>query len=695
MILEKITLVNFRQFYGSQSIDFATDPMRNVTLIHAENGFGKTTILNAFRWALHGNSSLSSDFEKPDALVNEHATREKGDDAEAKVELVFKRDEQKVIVIRSITRGREKSGSDQGQLQVYIKTEQGVTRSPENPQNEIRSIIPPGITEFLFFNGESIDNFAREESSADVAGAIRLMMGLELLQRAIDDLQNQSVLGKFRKELRDKASDEKAELISRQEKLEDDSKSKDEERRTVLAEIEALDLEITSIDNKLASNKDARDLQNKRTQLESDIITMQGTIQQLDKELLAKVQDDAYVLLLEKVIPKANELIDKWRADGQIPAQVLDTFLKDLLKAGKCICQRDLAEGSAYTQAVKKLLNIAGDQNFNTAAGELDRTIGNITGSAGKIKESIEDLNRQRLGKTAALRRLREEREQVSRQLGNKEDNSVAELEERRRKASRDRDDFMIKKGAIDVTLQGLAADIKKLKEDISALADDEREAILAQRRVTAIDETISTLRSILDHETRELIPELEKEINIHFPKAVNQSGYWAEIDADFSIKVRKSESGVAEPGNKHAHIVAKNQALRQALSLCFIGSLVHLAGKRSKLPTILQGLTESSYPIVMDSPFGSMDSGTQAAVATIIPQLAPQVVAMVSSSQYQGAVASTLESAKNVGKRYLLRYKGNQLPHEKAKRSMDINGAEVKLFETSEFEHTEIINLS
>ena len=47
MILEKMILENFRVFEGTQEIVFSNDPIKNVTIIHAENGFGKTTLLKA------------------------------------------------------------------------------------------------------------------------------------------------------------------------------------------------------------------------------------------------------------------------------------------------------------------------------------------------------------------------------------------------------------------------------------------------------------------------------------------------------------------------------------------------------------------------------------------------------------------------------------------------------------------------
>ena len=45
MILEEIRITDFRCFYGETSILFSEDPDQNVTIIYAENGVGKTTLL--------------------------------------------------------------------------------------------------------------------------------------------------------------------------------------------------------------------------------------------------------------------------------------------------------------------------------------------------------------------------------------------------------------------------------------------------------------------------------------------------------------------------------------------------------------------------------------------------------------------------------------------------------------------------
>src|SRR5258708_36673047 len=54
MKFERITLENFRQYYGQESLDFAKDNRRRVTVIHGVNGAGKTSLFLAINWCLYG-----------------------------------------------------------------------------------------------------------------------------------------------------------------------------------------------------------------------------------------------------------------------------------------------------------------------------------------------------------------------------------------------------------------------------------------------------------------------------------------------------------------------------------------------------------------------------------------------------------------------------------------------------------------
>ena len=75
MLIKSITLNNFRQFKGKQTLEFSTDTEKNVTVLLGDNTFGKTTILQAFNWCLYGVADFPKD-SNPDFLLNMEAAEE-------------------------------------------------------------------------------------------------------------------------------------------------------------------------------------------------------------------------------------------------------------------------------------------------------------------------------------------------------------------------------------------------------------------------------------------------------------------------------------------------------------------------------------------------------------------------------------------------------------------------------------------
>lgn len=58
MLIRKLTLHNFRQYIGTQEIEFSTDCDRNVTVLIGVNTSGKTTLVRAFEWILYNKNDF-------------------------------------------------------------------------------------------------------------------------------------------------------------------------------------------------------------------------------------------------------------------------------------------------------------------------------------------------------------------------------------------------------------------------------------------------------------------------------------------------------------------------------------------------------------------------------------------------------------------------------------------------------------
>ena len=102
MKLQRLEFNDFRLYQGHQEITFATDPKKNVTIVYGANGGGKTTLLNAFLWALFG--TFSEDVQQKNLIVNldTWAATSVGEFAEAKVILQFENEGMDYVLTRSI-----------------------------------------------------------------------------------------------------------------------------------------------------------------------------------------------------------------------------------------------------------------------------------------------------------------------------------------------------------------------------------------------------------------------------------------------------------------------------------------------------------------------------------------------------------------------------------------------------------------
>lgn len=54
MLIDNITLSNFRAYQGEQSLSLSLNPEKHITIISGQNGFGKTSFLTSLVWILYG-----------------------------------------------------------------------------------------------------------------------------------------------------------------------------------------------------------------------------------------------------------------------------------------------------------------------------------------------------------------------------------------------------------------------------------------------------------------------------------------------------------------------------------------------------------------------------------------------------------------------------------------------------------------
>jgi DNA sulfur modification protein DndD len=691
MKLHRLTLRNFRQFRGEQELYFADNEERNVTVIHAENGFGKTALLNALLWGFYGHDGLTADFSGKDSILNKSVAASSLPESEkvAEVEIRFEHEGHRYRLIRTLSGAQEKDDPKKTQLTLEVVRD-GQTFHDRLPDQKIRSIIPKGIAPLIFFNGEGIDRLAMEESADQVREAIRQMLGLDLLKVTADDLRHNSVRGRFRTELKESATAEIAELLQQLEELEAQIERRKTTRDQSKKNLVATESEIESVDASLANNRQAQELQHRRQTLEASKAKAVEEMASISRDLAKLIAEDGYSLFTESLVNRGRAIVTRLRNENRIPARILNVFIEDLLRSDRCICQRCLPEGSEERAAVMRLLTTAGDQNVNNAVGAIDNALGRLEELRENTFERVQELNTRRLALRADITVYENSIAEIHQKLGNRLGEEVRELEEKRRVLQDRRDDLI---GKIHHAAQKIEEDQKAtdaLRGQLSAAQSSMEAAELAKRRVSAVEEAAALVDALLELETEDLVPKLNEKIEKHFERIIDRP-HRAELTSDFRFSITQ------EIGSNGDRVdVNQSTGQRQITSLIFIASLVSLAQERKEIRTILYGLSGADYPMVMDSPFGQLSTRFRKGIAEIVPFLAPQVVLFASSEQYfgmTGAVSEQLENSKRIGKRYYLTYHAPSNP-EDASEELQLNGKCYRQYFQSDEERTEILEI-
>jgi DNA sulfur modification protein DndD len=231
--------------------------------------------------------------------------------------------------------------------------------------------------------------------------------------------------------------------------------------------------------------------------------------------------------------------------------------------------------------------------------------------------------------------------------------------------------------------LENLARDLQSLDKQVDKQQMNEIKQVLVQRRIAATQDAIERLIEVRSRLEKQFRASLEKRVQGLFGQ-ISFTPYLPKLNEKYELTL------VEQTGGEDA-LVAASTGENQILSLAFIGSIIDEVRDWSK-KNALMGPDSSTFPVVMDSPFGSLDEIYRRQIARIIPKLANQLIVLVTKTQWRGEVAE--EMANYVGKEYVLCY--NSPKQDCEEDSIKLNGVEYSLVKRSpnEFEYTEIIEV-
>lgn len=652
MKLLEMEIENFRQFYGEQNIEFgSSDPKKNITVFHGYNGSGKTALLNAFIWCLYGETT--SDLEAPERLENERAAAEVaiGTEICVSVALRFEYHDERYRVQRSrksVKDGANSFRPGEARLDLWKVGASGeletIGTSDAARQKRVDQILPKALYPFFFFNGERVERLASPDAYDSVESGVKTLLDIEVYERGGRHLR-QAVAKQLADDLRSFGDSELKDALGRLSDLEQQHEELGEARKLHVENATALTKEIEDVERKQAAAENLRELATERDTLRAEEKRLGRDIDEARKEIASAISRNGYLAFASPVLDKATELVASARQRGEIPAKIKPQFVDDLLESSECICGRPLEKGSTE---IEKL------QAWRQATGlaDLEENISYLSAQIPRLRDRRAELFSSLDRQLAKLSSLYNERRDVKEKLAIVEeklgDPSLGEdavrLRERYQQLLRDRETHRARQQLVEDAIRKNESDRVDVNKQIKKLeVQNERGAVL-KRQLEAVERVSDALDAVAQIQKDDVRSALDKQIREIWNDAAIKD-YDASVTENYRLLLTKSVGGHPQP------VQGASTGEKQVLALSFVGSLVHKARENAgKQYGINVG---GHYPLVMDSPFGSLEDDYRAKVAEWIPSLADQVVVMASNTQWRDEVETAMRG--RIGREYVL----------------------------------------
>ena len=684
MKLISITLCNFRQFYGKTPEIKLACGRQNTTVIHGNNGAGKTALMNAFTWVLY--EKFSAAFAAVDQLVNKRALAEAeiGKGVACWAEIIFEHDNKRYQVKRLCRAYKSENIVEHTKSELFMQVagDEGRWMPPfQHPDDIIGRILPESLHQYFFFDGERIEQIVRHDKKAEIAEATKELLGVEVLNRSVRHL------GEAKKsletDLKQIGNAETKQLLKDKQKLEQEVDQLSTRQVEIEQELENQGELRKAVNGNLLELSGARDLQKLRDELEMQQDLFKQQIVQATDALKRAISLRGYGVFLLDAAAEFKVIVGKLRDKGELLSGIQQPFLEELLAREQCICGAELTEGSESRQNVSNWMDKAG-------VGDVEETTIRISDRVDELDKQVSDFWSDIDSQQANVSRSRTELSRVENQLDgihsklrNFPDGDVSRLQKRLDEIEAKIGDLHRESGSNQQQIESLSVQVAGLDKQIDKQQMNEERQILAQRRIAATQDAIDRLTEVRSRLEKQFCSQLEKRVQDIFTQ-ISFTPYIPKLSDKYELTLVENTSGKES-------LVAASTGENQILSLSFIGGIIEGVREWSQKNTLM-GPDSSTFPIVMDSPFGSLDEIYRKQIANKLPKLANQLVILVTKTQWRGEVAQEMESC--TGREYVLVY--NSPKPDCEEDAIELGGMRYPLVKQSpnEFEYTEIVEV-
>ena len=626
MKLHSLTARHFMPYKGEMELTFPQDEQRNVMIVFGDNMRGKTSILNAIRWAFYGEAVGRHSRPIPlQEIVNKDAAL--ADDWRVEVHVKFDANGH-AYDLRRVAERRQmvaKPSKPEDFTQSIHLTRDGSAVSGDQVEAEIGLIAPKQISRFFLFDGELLQEYETlliEDSrqGQQIKEAIEQVLGVPALTNGRVDIQ--TILKQAQK--RQNADLKQIAGLEKQA----------ERHAELTGKIDAIDRDLEDLSVKLKKVRDERTALEDEVEAAQSVIGAKATLDAKLGEQKALIEDcerketerldllsEAWKDLIDTQLQirrdqlerRRRELMDSIKKRSGLAQKVSD--LQQLLDTRECPTCGQVLSDERRSQIGESLgkaeTDLQSTDDSSTALQEISGQLDALSKIRGiNAKDRIRQVEKDLQGYSVRLTQIENDIERLRDESAGYD---TAEIARKRVLLS----EKIKEEGRLQGDIQDQNVERKSLVDEL-AVSQKAIEGLTKDRtqRSTVKVSLCSDLERVFSHSIEQLRNKLRKRVeelaNDAFRHMTTQKSYQGlEINDNFGLQIIDASG---------RDVAVRSAGAEQIVALSLIDGL-NRTGR-------------AAGPVIMDTPFGRLDLNHRDNILSYLPSVTSQFVLLVHSGE-------------------------------------------------------------
>lgn len=385
MRIESIKIQNLRQLKDVMVRFVKCNNENDLHVILAENGVGKTNILNAITWCLYNKEMHLRDEESALSIVNSQVADETrqygGGNVEVSVELVITTEGSSKMTFKrvglfNVTNDAVIPLSDRLTISTLEDGGYRFFETEEDTLQLIHKYLPKEINSYIFFDGEQLEKFFSVDQLNNVRTGINELTQASYLKAAYQYLE------KYIKEfisprITSGGDNEIKEQQKKVDDLEEQIALSEETFNTIKHQITECENKIEELNNKIHGFENVRDKAEALKNSETRLNDLNQSLLKKNQELMKFTREYFTYFSIYPSVKHFNDYIESQKNDGKLPPNIDTGFLDRILEEKEClVCgKKHLSdEDLESVRKLRKTISVASE-----TSNELSNALGAMT----------------------------------------------------------------------------------------------------------------------------------------------------------------------------------------------------------------------------------------------------------------------------------------------------------------------------